>query len=64
MKVRNGRSQLLTADGQPQPSLLRADGLHFNAEGYKVWTAIIKPRILALAATDGVERMDAPARNQ
>ena len=48
-------AQLLTADGHPQPGLLRADGLHFNAEGYKVWTALIKPRILALAAMDGVE---------
>ncbi len=53
-------SQLLTADGQPQPSLLRADGLHFNAEGYKVFTAIVKPRIMALAAMDGVARLNAP----
>ncbi|MDQ2732375.1 MAG: GDSL-type esterase/lipase family protein [Armatimonadota bacterium] len=51
-------SQLLTADGEPQAKLLRADGLHFNAEGYKVWTAIVKPRIMALAAVDGVERLD------
>jgi lysophospholipase L1-like esterase len=52
--------QLLTADDQPQPRLLRSDGLHFNTAGYKVWTALIKPRVLALAALDGVRRLDAP----
>ena len=49
---------LLTADGQPQPALERADGLHLNAKGYAVWTAVIKPRVLALAALDGVPRLD------
>ena len=53
-------SELLTADDQPQPRLLRSDGLHFNADGYKVWAALIKPRILALAAMDGVRRLDGP----
>ena len=56
----NSHSLLLTADGQPQPSLLRADGLHLNTAGYKVWASIVKPRILALAAMDGVECLDAP----
>ena len=56
-------SQLLTADDQPQPRLLRSDGLHFNTDGYKVWTALIKPRVLALAAIDGVRRLDAPQVN-
>jgi lysophospholipase L1-like esterase len=56
----NAHPQLLTPDGQPQPKLLRSDGLHFNADGYQVWTSIVKPRILALAALDGVERLDAP----
>ena len=54
----NSHSQLLTADGLPQPNLLRKDGLHLNTKGYKVWTAIVKPRIMALAAIDGVERLD------
>jgi len=53
-------AQLLTADDQPQPKLLRADGLHFNTEGYKVWASLIKPRILALAALDGIKHLDAP----
>jgi lysophospholipase L1-like esterase len=56
----NSHAVLLTADGLPQPSLLRTDGLHFNTDGYKVWTSIVKPRVLALAAIDGVERLDAP----
>ncbi|MDQ2798400.1 MAG: GDSL-type esterase/lipase family protein [Armatimonadota bacterium] len=56
----NSHSPLLTADGQPQPGLLRADGLHLNAAGYKVWVSIVKPRIMALAAMDGVARLDAP----
>ncbi|BDI30391.1 hypothetical protein CCAX7_24420 [Capsulimonas corticalis] len=55
----NSHSQILTPDGQPQPSLLRSDGLHFNTEGYKVWTSIIKPRILALADMEGVQRLPA-----
>ena len=56
----NSHAQILTADGLPQPQLLRADGLHFNAEGYKVWASIVKPRVMALAAIDGVERLDVP----
>jgi lysophospholipase L1-like esterase len=52
---------LLTADGQPPANLLRADNLHFNAKGYEAWTAIVKPRVLALAAMDGVKRLDMPA---
>ncbi len=56
----NSHAQILTADGQPQPRLLREDGLHFNTEGYKAWASIAKPRVMALAAIDGVERLDAP----
>ena len=56
-------TQLLTADDQPQPLLLRSDGLHFNADGYKVWKSLIKPRILALAAMDGVKLLDTPQAN-
>ncbi len=58
----SAHDQLLSADGQPQPALLREDGLHLNSEGYKVWKSIIKPRVLALAAIDGVERLNAPAK--
>ncbi len=54
----NSHAVLLTADGQPPAPLLRADKLHFNAEGYKVWTSIVKPRVLTLAAMEGVQRLD------
>lgn len=56
----NSHAPILTADGQPQPKLLREDGLHFNAQGYKLWASIVKPRVMALAAMDGVARLDAP----
>jgi len=52
----NSHEELLSADGQPQADLERADGLHLNPKGYKVWIAIVKPRVLALAAMDGVVR--------
>lgn len=56
----NSHAPLLTPDGLPQPRLLRDDKLHFNTEGYKAWTAIVRPRVLALAAIDGVARLDTP----
>ena len=54
----NTHDQLLTIDGQPPVDLEEDDGLHFNKEGYKVWTALMKPQILALADKEGVERLD------
>lgn len=60
MNFINSHAPILTAEGQPQPRLLREDGLHFNAEGYKLWASIVKPRVMALAAIDGVPRLDAP----
>ncbi len=56
----DAHSALLTTDGQPPVNLERPDGLHFNAAGYKVWTSLLKPRILALADLEGVKRLDAP----
>lgn len=35
--------QMLNAEGKPRPELLVEDGLHMTAEGYKVWTAALKP---------------------
>ena len=43
---------LLSAEGQPQPEILRTDGLHLNPTGYQKWTAIVHPRILALWKTE------------
>jgi lysophospholipase L1-like esterase len=34
---------VLGSDGKPRPELFVEDHLHPNAEGYKVWTAAIKP---------------------
>jgi len=48
----DSHQRLLSADGKPRPEILRADGLHLNAEGYKEWTAILKPQILALWKAD------------
>ncbi len=58
----DAHSALLTTDGQPPVTLERPDGLHFNTEGYKVWTSLLKPRILALADLEGVKRLNAPAK--
>lgn len=38
----------LGEDGLPKKELLDKDNLHLNAEGYKVWTSVLKPRILKL----------------
>ncbi len=54
----NTHDPLLTANGGPPVNLERDDGLHFNKEGYKVWTSLMKPQILALAEMEGVKRLD------
>lgn len=46
----DSHSKLLSAEGMPRPEILRADGLHLNAQGYALWTQILKPEILKLAA--------------
>ena len=38
---------ILGPDGQPDRSLFRIDRLHPNSKGYAVWTAAIKPILLA-----------------
>ncbi len=58
----DSHAKLLGADGQPQAELLRADKLHLNVEGYKVWVSIVRPQILALADAAGVGHLSqAPA---
>jgi lysophospholipase L1-like esterase len=39
-------SPMLGPDGLPRKELFRADGLHMNAEGYKLWTRLVAPEIL------------------
>ena len=34
---------MLGPDGKPRPDIFKKDGLHLNAEGYKVWTQAVMP---------------------
>jgi lysophospholipase L1-like esterase len=38
---------MLDAQGKPRRELFRPDGLHMNAQGYAIWTAIVKPILLS-----------------
>ncbi len=38
----------LLIDGEPNEALFIHDKLHLNADGYAVWTSIIKPHLMAL----------------
>ncbi|HEX4645882.1 MAG TPA: SGNH/GDSL hydrolase family protein, partial [Verrucomicrobiae bacterium] len=38
-------SPMLNQDGQPRADLFQKDNLHMNAEGYKLWTSLIKPHL-------------------
>jgi lysophospholipase L1-like esterase len=38
---------MLDAEGQPRRELYRWDGLHMNAQGYALWTSLIKPILLS-----------------
>jgi lysophospholipase L1-like esterase len=40
-------SAMLDAQGKPRRELFRSDGLHLNAKGYELWTAIVKPILLS-----------------
>jgi lysophospholipase L1-like esterase len=52
-------SQLLDADGQPDPRWFVEDRLHLSAEGYAAWTARVRPVVQRL---DMVERVSDPSR--
>jgi len=36
---------MLATDGKPRPELFVPDGLHMTAEGYKLWTALLRPHL-------------------
>ena len=36
---------MLGTDGKPRPELFVPDGLHMTAEGYKLWTGLLRPRL-------------------
>jgi len=46
----DSHTKLLSATGEARPEIYRTDGLHLNSQGYQLWTAILRPQILALAA--------------
>ena len=43
MKFINVFAPMLGDDGLPKPDIFVADKLHMNAEGYKIWTAVVGP---------------------
>lgn len=48
----DSHSKLLNAAGEARPEIYRADGLHLNSKGYELWTAILRPSILALSGLE------------
>jgi lysophospholipase L1-like esterase len=36
---------MLDKDGKPRPELFVKDGLHLNEDGYRLWTALLKPHL-------------------
>jgi lysophospholipase L1-like esterase len=36
---------MLGADGKPRADLLQEDGLHLSAQGYKLWTKLVRAEI-------------------
>lgn len=38
-------SVILTPEGKPRPEYYRADRLHMNADGYAVWTKVLRPLV-------------------
>lgn len=41
---------MLGADGKPKKDIFKKDNLHMNAEGYKLWTAAVKPILVKAEA--------------
>ncbi len=37
---------MLGADGQPRVELFRADMLHMNDAGYRIWQSVVAPHLL------------------
>ena len=45
MKYIDVFTRMLGEDGLPRPEIFLPDRLHMNAEGYKIWTAVIGPML-------------------
>lgn len=39
-------SPMFDKEGKPRADLFLSDNLHINTEGYKIWTSVIKPRLV------------------
>jgi lysophospholipase L1-like esterase len=37
---------MLGPDGSPRPDIFVADKLHMNAEGYKIWTRVVRTELI------------------
>ncbi len=55
---------LLGADGKPRPELFQEDGLHLNAEGYRVWSKLITGLLRPTAETPGAASASAEAAHR
>lgn len=44
---------LLDSTGKPDKRFFLEDGLHFNEAGYKIWTGMIRPVIIAASSNTG-----------
>jgi len=42
--------RMLGDDGQPRPEIFVADKLHMNANGYKIWTGIVREHLAKIGA--------------
>jgi len=42
---------MLDENGVVHPELFLDDKLHMNADGYRLWTTIIRPRLVTLSGT-------------
>jgi lysophospholipase L1-like esterase len=34
---------MLDSEGNVRPEFFKWDGIHMNAEGYRIWTSVVKP---------------------
>lgn len=53
---------MLGADGKPDPSLFREDGLHMTAKGYAIWTDVVRPAVLSAWNEIEAKRNPAPIK--
>jgi lysophospholipase L1-like esterase len=50
LKFIDVHTPMLGADGMPRKELFAADGLHLNAEGYAIWSSLVRPLLESTTA--------------